>query len=61
MDYVKDEDIEVTVSEGTVTYDSGKKYFIKADKPGRIFLTVTKKAKKKKNQLDYGTTEITVE
>jgi len=61
MDYVKDEDIEVTVSSGTITHDSGKKYIITVDKPGKIYLTVTRKAKKKKDQYEYGTEEIKVE
>lgn len=60
MDYVKDEDIEVTVSYGTITHDSGKKYIITVDKPGKISLTVTRKAKKKKDQYEYGTEEIEV-
>lgn len=61
MDYVKDEDIEVTVSNGTITHDSGKKYILTVDKPGKIYLTVTRKAKKKKDQHEYGTEEIKVE
>lgn len=61
MDHVKDEDIEVTVSSGTITHDSGKKYIITVDKPGKIYLTVTRKAKKKKDHYVYGTEEIKVE
>lgn len=60
LDYVKDEEIEVTISYGTITHDSGKKYIITADKPGKIILTVKNKAKKKKDQFEYGSAEIEV-
>jgi cell wall assembly regulator SMI1 len=60
MDYVKDDEIEVTVSYGTITHDSGKKYIITVDKPGKIYLIVRKKAKKKKDEYEYGTEAIEV-
>lgn len=61
MDFIKDDELVVTVSSGTITRDSEKKYFIKVDNPGKIFLTVTRKSKKKKEQTNYGSVEITVE
>lgn len=61
MDQLKDDEIEVTVSPGTITHDSGKKYYVTVDKPGTAFITITKKAKKKKDQFDYGSMQITVE
>ena len=60
MDYVKDDEIEVTVSYGTITHDSGKKYIITVDKPRKIYLIVRKKAKKKKDEYEYGTEAIEV-
>lgn len=57
---IKAEDIEVILSYGTITYDSGNKYIITVDKPGRILLTVRSKAKKKKDEYDYGTVAIDV-
>lgn len=61
LDYVKDKDIEVTLSYGSISHIEGKKYLIIVDKPGKITLTVTRKAKKKKDQYLYGTVEIKVE
>lgn len=61
LDYVKDEDMEVTLSYGTISHVEGKKYLITVDKPGRIFLTVKRKAKKKKDQYEYGIEAIVVE
>jgi|CXWL01.1.fsa_nt_gi hypothetical protein len=55
---IKAEDIEVTLSYGTITHDSENRYIIMVDKPGRILLTVKSKAKKKKDEYDYGTVAI---
>ncbi len=61
MDFVKDEDLVVTVSAGTITWVSGKKFIVTVDKPGITYLSVKKKAKKKKDEFDYGRAEIKVE
>lgn len=61
MDFIKDDELEVTVSSGTITRSSEKKYLIKADNPGKITLNITRKSKKKKEQTNYGSVEITVE
>lgn len=61
LDNVKDEDMEVTLSYGTISHVEGKKYLITVDKPGKISLKVKKKAKKKKDELYYGSMEISVE
>lgn len=61
LDNVKDEDIEVTLSYGTISHVDGKKYLVTVDKPGKISIKVKKKAKKKKDELYYGSMEITVE
>lgn len=57
---LKAEDIEVTLSYGTITYDSKNKYIITVDKPGRILLTVKNRAKKKKDEYNYGTIALEV-
>jgi Gram-negative bacterial TonB protein C-terminal len=57
---LKAEDIEVTLSYGTITYDSGNKYIITVDKPGRILLSIKNRAKKKKDEYDYGTVALEV-
>lgn len=58
--YVKAKDIEVTLSNGTIIHDSRNKYIIIVDKPGQILLSVRKKAKKKKDEEDYGTVALEV-
>ena len=57
---LKAEDIEVTLSYGTITYDSKNKYIITVDKSGRILLTVKNRAKKKKDEYNYGTVALEV-
>jgi hypothetical protein len=61
LDDVKDEDIEVTVKGGTVSYTSEKTYTVTADKPGMIYFKVSRKAKKKKDKYEYGTVAIKVQ
>lgn len=60
LDYMKDDEIEVTLSSGTISYVSGKKYIVTVDKPGKVFLKVTAKGKKKKDNYEIGTVEIEV-
>jgi hypothetical protein len=57
---LKAEDIYVTLSYGTITHDSKNKYIITVDKPGRILLTIRNRAKKKKDEYDYGTVALDV-
>jgi hypothetical protein len=57
---LKAEDIEVTLSYGTITYDSKNRYIITVDKPGQILLTIRNRAKKKKDEHDYGTVALEV-
>lgn len=45
------ENIVVSVSEGTIRYESGNTYIITVDKPGKILLTVEKPAKNKKKEM----------
>jgi hypothetical protein len=51
MDSVKDEDIVVTVSSGSISMVASKKYVIKTDKPGNVLLTVHIRDKKKMVEL----------
>jgi hypothetical protein len=57
---LKAEDIEVTLSYGTIIHDHGNKYIIIVDKPGQILLTVKNRAKKKKDEYEYGTVALEV-
>ena len=56
----KMKDIDVILSNGTIIHDSGSTYIIIVDKPGRVLLSVRKKAKKKKDEEDYGTVALEV-
>ena len=57
---VKIKDIEVFLSYGTIIHDRGSKYIIIVDKPGQVLLSVRKKAKKKKDEENYGTVALEV-
>ena len=57
---MKAEDIEVTLSYGTITYDSKNKYIITVDRPGQILLTIKNRAKKQKDEYNYGTVALEV-
>lgn len=61
LDHLDHEEIVVSVSNGTIKHESGKKYIITVDKPGKTLLNISKKVKKKKDEFDYGSIEITVE
>jgi hypothetical protein len=52
IENVKDEDLIVTASSGTVKLISGKKYLVKGNKPGRLLLTVSRKTKRDIVELD---------
>ena len=56
----KIKDIDVILSNGTIIHDSGSTYIIIVDKPGQVLLSVRKKAKKKKDEEDYGTVALEV-
>ena len=61
--YVKAKDIELTISSGTIIFDSRNKYNIIVDKPGQVLLSARKKSKKKKDkedEEDYGTIALEV-
>lgn len=59
-EYVKSKDLDVTLSYGTIIHDKANRYIIIVDKPGRILLSVRKRAKKKKDEHDYGTVAVDV-
>jgi len=60
LDYMKDDEIEVTISSGTISLISGKKITVTVDRPGKVILTVNAKGKKKKDNYEIGTAEIEV-
>jgi len=51
VDRVKDEDVEVFLSSGKIRHDTGNKYIIKVDRPGKVILTVWITQKKKKREI----------
>lgn len=57
---IKPEDLEITLSNGSISHNQGEKYTIMVDKPGRIFLTVKRKTTKKKDMENFGTVALEV-
>ncbi|MFC0773051.1 energy transducer TonB [Terrimonas alba] len=48
VDKVKPEDLEATISEGTIIYNEDGKFIARVSKPGRVLVTVFNKKKKNK-------------
>jgi hypothetical protein len=43
VDKIKNENLDVSISQGTITYIGGNEYTVKVNKPGRVIITIYRK------------------
>jgi hypothetical protein len=43
VDKIKNENLDVSISQGTITYIGGNEYAVKVNKPGRVIITIFRK------------------
>jgi len=43
VDKIKNENLDVSISQGTITYIDGNEYAVKVNKPGRVIITIYRK------------------